>query len=430
MINTYQTQVKTKHISSYRKGVPELKNEYGSLNNLLKIILTGGYNKQSVVSKSYDILTKFLTITLPINHGYYVDQVIQVGNNIDFRKEYRIIKTTLDTITLYTTEDMSEFVVTVQGAPLGFRNVFEDKPSGVLCLETGNSQRKCILKSIDKIPPNGYLDTWAKYARVSIGIEIDSLGNFKDNIKAPFDFNYPNAELTGDGISGSAGIHGFAKWDYAISNTANMAETVTTRNTFPTDWHIIGDDRTFYLLIRSQGKNTNSFNVLGFGEYVTYNPLETTNYCLQARDGFLSANSNANTAYSRTRQTFGLLDSEFAGFILSDIYGNITKTVDNNRFRNIGANLYGDTTDYSQRPWKLPYITALNPLTGQIFSEDFLIVDRDLQLRGHHRGFNIYYGKDRYYTEVPNAQGIFSLDVQDPSSNLAEMPIILTLEDW
>lgn len=435
-LHEFQKQTKTKYISSDRVGTPSLENEYGSLNNLLKKILVEGYNPREALGLAFDPLNSLITIELPLNHGFYLNQVIAVSGleHVELNKEFRIVETDLTTIKVfsenlgkYDSEISTTFVV--KGAPLGFSTVYNNQEEGVSCFKVGRGSSG-ILKVVDALPPNQYEQTWAKFARVSFGTELDSAGYFKDNIKSPFHPDYPNSDLYGNNVQGATGIHGFAKWDYAISsNTYNFTEVNISKGVFPTDWRIVGDDKTFYLMIRSMGRANYSYNLLGYGDYATYNPLETTNQCLQARDGFYAANSADSSNFARSRQSFGVLESENSGFILSDIYGNIKRTVDYNRYRNGGA--YFNTSDF-HRPWKSSYVTGLHPLTGQLFTEKLYIVDRELYLRGHHRGISITYGKDRYLSQDPTSNGSFSLDVQEPitSSTFLEMPIFFTLQDW
>ena len=433
-LNEHQIQTKTKICYSSHKNSPALKNEYGSLNNLLKIVLTEGYNEQSIHTATLDLTTNLLTLTLDFDHGFQLNQVVKISSleSSGLEGEFRVLSTTLTDINIYLpvekhNENFSN--LTIKVAPLGYTIPFEDPSAGVLCIQNTASTPH-ILKIIDSLPPNDYSPTWAKFGRVVIGLKLDINGEFINDEKAPYNPPYPQSEKTGNGIKGVSGVHGFAKWDYVMrSDSYEFSENKTTFGAYPTDWRIVGDSKTFYLMIRPLGKNNRSYNLLSFGEYISYNPKEFKNAYLVARDDFNSADSVVSANFARTRQCFGVLESAYSGFILSDIYGNIKNTADYNRFRNAGA--YYSSTEFN-RPWKNTDISSIHPITGELFLEKLYIMDRQNFLRGHHRGMTICYGVDRFTNEVPSSAGLFSLNVQEPNttSTYLEMPIIFYLGDW
>ena len=433
-LSAYQMQTNTKICYSNHKNSPELKNEYGSLNNLLKIVMTEGYNEQVVQSASLDPVSNIAKLILDLDHGFNKDVVVEITSTDaeGLTGEFRILSKDLAEVEIFIPETLRSKTLTnltIKIAPLGYSIAFEDLDKGVLCL-ANTSRIPFILKSIDSLPPNDYAPTWSKFSRVVIGQKLDILGEFVNEEKAPYHPDYPQSEKTGNGIKGSGGIHGFAKWDYVMrSDSYEFAENKTVFGVYPTDWKIIGDSKTFYLMIRPLGRNNRSYNVLSFGEYTSYNPEEFKNACLTARDDFSSAESIVSANFARTRQCFGVLESSYTGFILSDIYGNIKNTVDYNRFRNAGA--YFSGTEFN-RPWKSPDINSIHPITGEIFLEKLYIMDRQNFLRGFHRGMTICYGEDRFANENPTSAGIFSISVQEPNttSTYLEMPIIFYMGDW
>lgn len=430
---TYQNETRTKYINSIHVNSPNILNEYGTLANFLKIVLVQGFNEKNVLS--IEAVENILKLSLPINHGYCKDQVISIkgATQESLNKEYRVLKHTTETIEIIApdnlTEDfstLSEIVIKV--APLGYSIVFEDLDEGVVCFKNKSLKSPGILKVIDKLPPNGYKDTWAKYARIVIGQDIDSRGNFVDDVKAPYHPSYPNSEITGDGVSGSSGVHGFAKWEYSTyPNGYDMAESRTANGVFPTDWRIIGDDKTFYLMIRSMGKNNFNYNLIGFGNYVSFNDLETYNVCLQAKDGFMRANDNDSYAPARARAFFGALNTAYAGFILKNIYGD--SRANYNRYTNI-SNYFGNS--YKNRPWHSTEVKSINPITGRWLTGILYIKDADNYLRGYHRGIQILYGTERTSEEYIDNQGNITLYVQDPlkTTEYTNIPMLFSLKNW
>lgn len=425
----YTKQVGTKYLNSSQIGSPELKNEYGSLNNLLKVVLTLGYNER--VIESVSIEGEFLRVEVPLNHGYVENQVVQLTGFTEesLNKQFRVLDYNPKDILIHKPKTLNSPVTVsettkVKVAPLGYSIVYSDETSGTICFKNKSTHSPAILKVIDALPPNGYDPTWAKYGRVVIGEAIDSKGNFINNRKAPFHYEYPDSEKTGNGVSGSTGVHGFAKWDYAIrGDSYDIAETYTWRGTYPTDWRIIGDDKTFYLMIRSQGKSRYGYNLLGYGNYESNNPKETSNICLQARD-WLVANQSIN-GFSRFMNWFGKLTETYTGFILTNTQNN-HQTSNYNRSQNIA--LYaGDS-----RPWRSSWFTNPNPVTGKILTQRMGIKDCDNYFRGYHRGIRLLYGNNSLPDQYVNEDGTIILEVQEPENTSTDLraPMVFTLSDW
>lgn len=425
----YTKQVGTKYLNSDQIGSPTLKNEYGSLNNLLKVALTLGYNENII--ENIAIEGDYLKVGLPLNHGYTENQVIRLTGftEASMNQQFRILDYTSTNITIHKPIEVSETPVPsetskIRVAPLGYSIIYNNEEEGVICFKNKSTQSPAVLKLIDKIPPNEYDPSWAKFARVVIGESIDSKGDFINNRKAPFHYQYPDAEKTGNKVSGSSGVHGFAKWDYAIEPVSSIAETYTGRGIYPTDWRIIGDDKTFYLMIRPQGRGKYGYNLLGYGNYESNNPKETSNICLQARDSFNPA-SSVQAGFSRFWNYFGSLTSEGSGFLLTNIHNN-HQSSNYNRSQNIS--LYCDSTS----PWRSTMYNNPNPITGQIITERLGIKDCDNYFRGYHRGLKILYGSTSLPDQFINSDGSIILEVQEPYTYSTDYraPMVFTLADW
>lgn len=434
MIENYKQQTQTKLIASHFKGTPELNNEYGSLNNLLKKVLTEYYNPQEVleVSRTLDTYNIFLNI----NHGFLKDQVIELRHaSFDtFNTQYRILNTTLNSIEIIALsenvlEPQPDKSLEVLGAPLGYSVVYENLEDGVLCIKNTSTNSPAILRSIDKLPPNSYENSWSKFARVTIGQNIDGQGMFIDNIKAPYHPDHPYAEEVGNGVSGAAGIHGFAKWRYSLGNNYESTEHRPPAGTFPTKWRIVGDSNTFYLMIHTTGLTdlSYSYDLVGYGNYLTYNTEESSNVCLQATQGFYGSNTNPDYSATRPRNYFGALNYPYSGFILTDVFGS--HKTGYNYFKNIGEYL---STDNKNHPWKSFNIETVNFESGLWSAGNLIIKDHLNYIRGEHRGIKILYGKNNLPDMNITSQGILSLEVQEPriSSDFAKTTMLFTLENW
>lgn len=433
MNKPYKKQTKTKIIDSRFKDTPELKNEFGSLRLLLKKVLTEPYN--ITTPEGLEIDEDILKITLKFNHGFFSDQVVEIKGSSEplINIEYRILDYDSTHIFLNLPEGVTSLPedvsnITIEGVPLGYSIEYDDIESGTTCFKNTSQQSPAVLKIIDKLPPNEYDPSWAKFARVVVGNEIDSEGNFINDYKAPYHPDYPDAEFTGNGEEGSSGIHGFAKWPYADRRTYDFRENYSPDNSyFPTDWIVIGDSISFYILIKtcgSDGDSNYSYNILGFGNYVSDNNKETSNICLQARDHFEKANSNSNYAPARARSFFGALDSSYSGFILSDIYGSNKRGF--NRCKGVGEYLDSSGSIH-------PAYSKIRSFTKDGFLMSRLYIkDHGNYIRGYYRGFYNYYGEDWLPHNYIDDSGLLVLHVQKPesSSSYNKVPVVFDLKDW
>lgn len=435
------TETRTKYIDSNHIGSPSLEDSYGSLNNLLKKILVEGLEEKIVDSLEYSSTTGLATASFLSDHGFKNNQVIEITGpkELVFVNQFRVLAYTSKSISFKLKEQpLEDLIATLEPedlikikiAPLGYSIVYENTVEGVICFKNKSLKSPCILKVIDKLPGNGYKTSWAKYGRVVIGQSIDSEGNFLDNNKAPFWKSHPNSEIVGNGVSGEGGIHGYAKWDYAIySSGHNTADHYEAHGTYPTDWRVVGDDCTFYLMIRSMGKNNYGFNLLGAGNYVPDNPEESFNICLQAKDGAIATNYTGQYNYTRTRNHFGVLNSDMGTFLYANIYGNVKQVTNYGQYFSQGLYISDDNLT---KPWRSSQIKSLNPASGEWLTSHLLIKDSDLYLRGYHRGLKIMYGSENPPDGMTSKYGDLVLRVQTPmgSSENESMPLVFSLRDW
>ena len=418
----------TKYIESYFKGAPSLENVYGSLNNLLKHTLTLKYNITPVTSliKNEDTLT----INLPLNHGFNKDQVVILESD-SISKEYRILSIEATSVAVKDfSEDMiTNSIFTLSGAPLGYTIPYENEEEGVICFKNKSLKSPAILRSIDKLPPNGYSEDWSKYARVTIGQSIGADGKFKNNIKAPYHPNYPYAEESGNGIIGASGVHGFAKWVYSKGEGYYGNESSKPVLYSAYRWTLIGDGISFYLMIQTAGDSNNKdygLDVIGYGNFKSDNPKETTNICLQAKDGFMPANSGYDNP-TRTRNNFGALDSEYSGFILTDVYGSSQRGF--NRCRSL-SNYIGSSNP--KLTHKDSYTKSQDPLTNTYIISQLFIKDFQNYMRGSYRGIYVFYGNSWPPDKYIDGSYRIAIYVQNAaeSSDYSLMPLLFDLKNW
>ena len=429
-------EVKTRYISSEYSGAPLLKNEYGSLVNLLDVVLSKGFNSVDVISLKRDLNTSLVTVNLDRGHNLLLNQVITISGATEdsFNGDFRILESRAKTIVIFSEgleENSSpEGSIHARISSLGFETVFENESKSIRCFKNASSESPGILKVIDEIPPNSYSTAWGKYARVVFGQDIDSSGNFINNNKAPYWSEFPDVELTGNGVLAGSGVHGYAKWDYVTHATYYHSwETYGgPYGTYPTKWKIVGDDKTFYLLVWSRGSQY-APTVLGFGNYVPENPSETSNLCLQARNSNLASDNRANENYARTRNQFGVLDGTFGGFLMSNAFGQTKDIALGGRYSCQSLLM---TSGDIHRPWRSNEVQSVNPVTGSWITNKIFIKDSENYLRGYHRGVQIMYGTSRLSEGSLSLEGDLVLYAQTPlgSSEYETMPLLFSLRDW
>ena len=435
MLLDYQKETGTKYIDSSFGGVPALENSYGSLSAILKTILTEPYNIKSILS--LNVVGDFLQIGLEPNHGFYKDQVVMLSGNTDaaLNSEFRILEHSQDLLTILKPEGLLEepldlINIRIAGAPLGYSVVYEDTLSGTICLKNGSKKSPGILKVIDKLPPNDYDPAWSKFVRVSIGVKIDSEGNFVNNFKTPYHGDFPDVELTGNNVKGPSGIHGFAKWHISKPASTSCIEMAEPTGYFPTRWKLIGDDKNFYLMIHTSGmldSNNFSFDVVGFGNFYSYNPLESLNICLQAKDGFYSANSSPHSNPSRCSSFFGALGHSSSGFILTDSFGS--NRCSYGRCTSVGRFLSNSNPQF---PWRSSDVKSHNLSSREWSTTPLIIKDSSNYIRGEYRGVQIICGPSKLPDSYVSSEGDLSIHVQEPANTTAfnTINMIFTLKNW
>lgn len=420
-----------KYISSNYKDTPIITENYGDLVKMLDKVLCEGFNINDILKSENQGNNRF-KIYLPVGHGYVKEQVVNIYGSESFNNDYRVLSTTPDSILIQLDESLTNIIeitpedsVKIKTASLGFKNVYSNTSKTTMCFKNTSQNSPGVIKVIDEIPPNGYGATWCKYARVVMGFNVDDTGNFIDNIKTPVTLDFPSAEKTGNGVSAESGIHGFAKWKYAITDDYYGRECYGTLKRGIKAWDIIGDSNTFYLILYS-GMDS---SVLGFGNIKGEgfdNPVS-----LQATDGFQNSDTTAvSSYYGKTFNNWGFLVNKNTGsFLMTNIFGSIPKSGYLKYFSTglyIGSNL---SDSYNDRPWVASDIRTYNPFSGKLLTGKMYIKDNDNYMRGYHRGLNIFYG-----TGFPSQGRLVGteymvLNVTDPIRE-GIMPLMFSLKNW
>lgn len=174
------------------------------------------------------------------------------------------------------------------------------------------------------------------------------------------------------------------------------------------------------------GSPEHGCDLVGYGTFKSYNPLEIYNICLQAKDGFIPANDNTVKSPSRARSFFGAYVSDYSGFLLTDIYGNNRSGF--NKSTTVGNYM---SNRYTNTPWQdgnlKAYDTAL-----RVMKSEMLIKDHNNFIRGEHRGIFGLYGYPYQDSTTVTSEGYLVKHVENPanSTTFAKAPIMFSLRDW
>lgn len=396
----------TKYLDSSQKGTPDLDNSYGSLAKVLTGCLVTGFNEMVVegITPYNETLSR---VELKIGHGLEEKQVIEFSTGI----QKRVLAVDNNSIIVDGAIALEEGL-SLKVAPLGYEIVFISEDEKTVCFKNNSDRNPGILKVMDEIPPNGYPTSWAKYARVVIGLEVDSNGNFVDNIKAPVYSNNPDPELGSPGSSGSGNtIYGAAKWFYASKNDAYHRESISPEGSFPRPWKIIGDSETFYLMI---------YNNLRWVPYI-FGSIEGNGLILVATNGYRSA-----SYYTSTYNNYGRNYNSWGNINYSSLGTYFLKN------SNYYSNCYGTGLSFypaSENPWTSSDIKVLNPISGKAFTSRYGIYNKEDRLfEGFHRGLEIFYSKDYgHESDYPDKKII---TVSDGKNSSADMPLLFDLKNW
>ena len=433
-------QTNTKYITSSMQDSPKLTLTRGDLLEVLKTVLTLGINEQPVL-KLEAFEDNAVKVFLNPGHGFLYNQVLILsGDNTSFISEgteFRVKSVSQSEITLYPNKEiLSTGIIPHEGlllkvAPLGYTLAFEDRASGIACFKNKSIKSPAILKVIDALPPNGYNENWARYARVVAGQQIDLEGNFINNEKTPYSVDFPDIEITGNKVSGAGGVHGFLKWDYGLyqTTTYNWSEESGANGSYPTDWRIIGDDKTFYLMVRAMGKSYGQYNILSFGNYNSFDNTESGNIIISGSGRDISAN---RTSYGQSGIAWRIGFTKAHEYIGNYLFKSLLGTTQNHLSCTF-LGLHHSRGDDRFWPSK-GGINGVSPISGKFMTTPLYIRDSNGDMRGTLRGMEQFYGVGDLSDDLLINEGTsIVLNTKrynrDSDDNIG-IPYLFSLLDW
>ena len=313
----------TKFYYSTMKGAPNLASEWGSLLSVLKGCLLNGFNEQQV--SSVVIADGIATITLGSNHGFIEHQVVAISgaDQAAFNAEYRVISVTATTITVKTPAIASVTgTMLIKTAAMGWTEKFTGTNKSVFAAKDTTKNR--FVLRVDNSLPTGYDISWAKFARVTIAedmVDIDNFGSFK---KAPTSPANINTNEKGNGVTGAAGVYGWAKWYHGVQTNEYLKEQSTSGQNTSLEWELVGDDSCLYFWVRITDVDARA--TYAFTPIYVNNSADNFNCFLSATESLRAANANGefrDTGRNSANCQWKSLDTS-GKFILRDYTGNGT----------------------------------------------------------------------------------------------------------
>lgn len=397
-----------KYFDNNSKGISSIINQWGSMINILDDCLVDGGEYLPVISISTteDILEPerywLSTIVLDSNHGFLKDlSVVEITGCTEqaYNTTHRVQDVSVDRITIafdkkvYTEkpqDSLLEDVINIRLAPLGYNKVFEGDNKAVY--RSGNLNNNGMYLRVDSSCPVGYDPTWTKFARVSMYSDMDFVDDFlvrEGRFKVPY---YPEepyrAEIPRG--SGPTGYYGESKWYYSTTNVGQMQESHGSAQPGPFEFNIIGDDKTFYFLIRLVGVTQYWQKVCYcFGEYsAILTKPSTDTHILCAHESNIQANSYQgwyqNPGFWESGNVFARTNNSSGKYIVDTSFQELS----NNRHVKVDFMTLLSTSMASGRDTSIsynPYYTDLNFL--EVYLRAFF--PRATKLQGSMRGYHM-----------------------------------------
>lgn len=273
-----ETGTKYFDINSY--NVPKLDNTWGCMIDFFDTVLVNGSESQEILSITiqedlkYPDLYWIATLTINPGHGFKENcSVIKISDSSspDYNNLFRVQEVTDNTLNIafskteYPIKPSAvdyTFGMTLTLPPLGYEKVFSGEQKAVYKVTT-KEDKYCYLR-VDNSCPEGHDPSWAKFSRLSMLSEIDSIEDYRFRLgrsKAPAyldDYNRTEENI-------------YDVW-FSTRYYNNRYFYFKQASNRPTQkfYMLAGDSETFYLMIdslRDYSNTTEEDNTYVFGKY-------------------------------------------------------------------------------------------------------------------------------------------------------------------
>lgn len=259
-----------KHFEHTMKGIPQLKNNWGSMITLLDAVLVTGFNFTSIVSISKSVTDAITaTVNLGSGHGFISRQIIRIeGSTNGWNGDYKVLSSDTTTIViecLATHPATNNGIASCSAAPLDFEIVFGtaiDSTSPKRAYRSKDPESLGLILLVHDFCVSGASSTGAKFAKVGVVSNMSDIDTI-NGMQMPFNEANQNANWGWDGT-----YHGWCKWYYKLPNysgeTHSASDNQSPNNTFAS-FCIVGNSTSF--LIDCLCSNLNSYSIYGLVEF-------------------------------------------------------------------------------------------------------------------------------------------------------------------
>lgn len=299
--------ISVKYFNSGMSGAPSLTNNWGDLIALLDACLVTGFALKTV--NSLTCADGVATATISSGHSYAVGQVVTIAgcNEAAYNGEQRVTNVTSTTFQFAvagtpTSPATTTSAISAKVAHLGWDKPFSGTNKAAYRSADVQSNRH-YLRVDDAVKVAGagvaggadYTTTWAKWANVGI---CESMTDIDTPVgaQAPFDPARPTRNWAQVG----ANQWGWHKWYHARQGGSDFAGD---GGASVKSWVLIGDGRTFYLLISYTGGGRSFYS---FGDPIGFKTADGYSTMLCADD---VADSNSGLSYVGQFNGYGLVAS-------------------------------------------------------------------------------------------------------------------------
>ena len=232
-----------KWFSSDDFNAPTLPANWDVLIDVIDACLVNGYGSQGF--SLINISNGVAVVTFNSNHSFKQFQVIKISgaSNPMLNKEFKVLglsPTTVEFLIDLPDQTITE-VMSAQLAPLGWKKSFSG--IGKAVYQAKNKIKNPFYLRVDSTRDASYPASYTKFAKVGI-LETCSGIDDLSATQAPFSSDDPNRNWVGQ-----SNYSGWAKWKYAIADTASADQTSTLVGN--RKWFIVGNDTCFYFVIRA-----------------------------------------------------------------------------------------------------------------------------------------------------------------------------------
>lgn len=248
-----------KHYQNTMQGIPQLSNNWGSMISLLDAVLVTGFNVKQIASAS--VSGSFLVLEFVENHGFIERQVVEIyGANAEWNGEYRVVSAAPTRVEL---ESDNVPNVPISGTPycktpsLGYEIVFSD--DGKRAYKSTSHESMGLILRIEDFCASGASATGSKFAKVAMCDQMVDIDNIT-GVQVPYDNESPDANWQWDGTR-----HGWAKWYYATTSSANGYNDTSAPTAGNRSFLIVGDANGFVLDIACA--LTQAYVIYGFFDF-------------------------------------------------------------------------------------------------------------------------------------------------------------------